>query len=242
MSFSIVIPVYNSQDSIPLLYQKIKEKFKDNIVEIIFVNDKSRDKSLDLLKDLMAKDDRIRILDMCENVGQQKALYYGLKLTKNEIVITMDDDLQHPIDLLDPMYDKIQEGSDLVYGIPIHQHSNFIRRLGSHLTGSFFRKHYPRLKGKHVSSYRMMKRNILASLDRPRHDHIYLSALLLKDASYVENVYFESVKRPYGQSGYSIRRLLLIFLKLNYYYGFKEKYLSNHKSSFVENEGILYEK
>jgi undecaprenyl-phosphate 4-deoxy-4-formamido-L-arabinose transferase len=242
MTFSIVIPVYNSQDSITLLYQKIKEKFKDKIYEIIFVNDKSRDGSLEVLIELMSKDAHIRILDMCENVGQQKALYYGLRLSQHQILITMDDDLQHPIDLLEEMYKKILEGNDLVYGIPTHQHKNPLRRLGSHMTGSFFKRKYPVLKGKSVSSYRMMKRSLLSTLNAPQWDYIYLSALLLKEACRVENVLFDSLKRPYGHSGYSMKKLIVIYLKLNFYYGFKEKFLLNHKTSFTDRKGILYEK
>ena len=242
MTFSIVIPVYNSRDSIPILYQKIKEKFKDNDYELIFVNDQSHDDSLEVLKKLMRQDPHIKILDMCENVGQQKALYYGLKLAQHEIVITMDDDLQHPIDLIDSMYQKILEGSDLVYGIPIQQHKNLLRRLGSHMTGSFFRKNYPVLKGKNVSSYRMMRKSLLSALDAPKWDYIYLSALLLQKAGAVENVNFQSLKRPFGQSGYSLKKLILIYIKLNYFYGFKKDSFVNHKASFVENKGLIYEK
>jgi undecaprenyl-phosphate 4-deoxy-4-formamido-L-arabinose transferase len=242
MTFSIVIPVYNSRDSIPILYQKIKEKFKDNEYEVIFVNDQSHDDSLEILKKLMANDHHIKILDMCENVGQQKALFYGLKLAQYEVLITMDDDLQHPIDLIDSMYEKILEGKDLVYGIPIHQHKNPLRRLGSYMTGSFFRKNYPVLKGKNVSSFRMMKKQILSALDDPKWNYIYLSALLLQKAEAVENVNFKSLKRPFGQSGYSLKKLVMIYIKLNYYYGFKKDIFVNHKAAFVENKGLIYEK
>lgn len=241
MSFSIVIPVYNSQDSLPVLYQKIKEKFNDFEHEIIFVNDQSTDDSLKVLKGLLEKDKNVKILDMRGNVGQQKALFYGLRISKNEMVITMDDDLQHPIELIDEMLVMITEGADLVYGIPFDQHKNIIRQLGSNLTSHFFRRHYPNLNGKSVSSYRMMTRRVLSALDHPKHDYIYLSALLLNKASKVENVSFDSLKRPYGRSGYSIKKLLMIYLKLNYYYYYKEKFFKNCQSSFVEREGFLYE-
>lgn len=241
MSFSIVIPVYNSQDSLPVLYQKIKEKFNEIEHEIIFVNDQSTDESLKVLKGLLKKDINVKILDMQENVGQQKALFYGLKLSKKDIVVTMDDDLQHPIALIDEMLVMIKEGADLVYAIPVDQHKNIIRRLGSSLTSHFFRKHYPNLNGKYVSSYRMMKRQVLSALDEPKHDYVYLSALLLNKAPKVENIFFDSLKRPYGRSGYSIKKLLMIYLKLNYYYYYKEKFYKKHKSSFVEREGFLYE-
>lgn len=237
MSYSIIIPVYNSATSLRILYEKLND-FMRSHDEIIFVDDASVDASLRILHDLQTLDDRVKVIELKENQGQQYALYLGIKSAVNPYIITMDDDLQHPIDLLIQMRASLDAGSDLVYGIPVDQHSGY-RVLGSKLTGLFFKRHFKQLAGKKVSSYRMFRLELGQKI-KAQYDFVYISALLLPHVKKVDNICYDSVKRPYGQSGYNLKKLMALFLKLYFYYGmpylnFMKKPLSIKRGNYEKN-------
>ena len=92
---SIVVPVYNSQDSLKLLHQKISEAFGDRKWELILVNDSSKDRSWKVMNEISEMDDRVTIVNLMNNFGQHNATMCGFKFAKGKYVVTMDDDLQH---------------------------------------------------------------------------------------------------------------------------------------------------
>ncbi|MBN2794612.1 MAG: glycosyltransferase [Clostridia bacterium] len=235
MSYSIIIPVYNSETSLRILYQELSSILKEKD-EIIFIDDGSLDKSLTILKEIVEEDLRVKVIHLEKNQGQQYALYLGIKAASQSHIVTMDDDLQHPVHLIFEMKVKIDEGYDLVYSVPVHQHKGY-RHIGSKLTGLFFKLHYRNLKGLKVSSFRMFSSNLGQKI-QAEYDFVYISAMLLPYARNVANIPYESIKRPYGQSGYSIKKLVMLFMKLYFYYGLKGmnflKKKENYRGTYEE--------
>lgn len=220
---SIIIPVYNSEASLEALNKEIDTYFKNGqyFVEKIFVDDYSQDKSEEILK-IIAKNagalEQIKIIGLKRNVGQQNALFCGLQYASGDYIVTMDDDLQHDICYVDQMIERLKSGADLVYGV--HDMDTYSTRgLGSKMTGFFFKNRFKVLKGKRVSSFRAFNQSLAQSIKSEHYRFIYLSALLLREANYVENIEIIKRQRPYGKSGYNIIKLTTLFLKLNYYYG-----------------------
>ena len=106
---SIIVPCYNEEDVLELFYNKITE-VSENIdaeFEYIFVDDGSKDKTLQILKDHSKKDDRVRFISFSRNFGKESAMYAGLKESTGDYVAIMDADLQDPPDLLKEMYDTL---------------------------------------------------------------------------------------------------------------------------------------
>ncbi len=235
---SIIIPVYNSESSLTVLNDEIDACFSDHdyLVEKIFVDDASRDNSFMLLESLAVSANNlhtIKIIRLKINAGQQNALFCGLHYATGDYIVTMDDDLQHDISYVKKMINLLQSGIDLVYGV--HQNSEIeIRSIGSKLTGYFFRKTFPILDGKRVSSFRAFNKSSLQSVLQCQYKFIYLSALLLKSVKTIENIEIVKRERRYGQSGYSLNKLIVLFLKLNYYYG-------NFVPEFLKPVGVAYE-
>src|SRR5688572_1807137 len=93
---SIVIPVYNEEENIPELWKRLEAEMSRlaGPVEVIFVDDRSRDRSLDLLADLAARDRRVRVVALSRNFGHQRALTAGLDFANGNAVVLMDGDLQ----------------------------------------------------------------------------------------------------------------------------------------------------
>jgi len=114
---SIIIPCYNEEGNVSLLYQKIKETLPNQLIEFIFVDDNSNDNTLIILEELSARDPSVKFLSFSRNFGHQSALRAGLEYSTGDCVISMDGDLQHPPELLQSMIDKWKEGYDIVYTV-----------------------------------------------------------------------------------------------------------------------------
>ena len=99
---SLVIPIYNEEKNLNLLYQKIKEALsaKFNDFEIIFIDDGSQDKSTDTLKEIARNDTRVRVLRLARNFGQTAAMMAGVDESRGDLIVTLDGDLQNdPFDI-----------------------------------------------------------------------------------------------------------------------------------------------
>lgn len=116
--FSIVIPVYNEQETLPALFQRITEVAEQLpvSVEVILVNDGSRDDSLRIMRSFVEKDPRIRVVDLSRNFGAQEAISAGLHVAKGDVVGIIDADLQDPPEVFLGMLRRWQEGVDVIYG------------------------------------------------------------------------------------------------------------------------------
>lgn len=96
---SLIIPCYNEEDSLPYLYEELKtvsEVMSMQSFEFIFVNDGSKDKTLQILRELSAKDERVCFLSFSRNFGKEAAIYAGLKKASGDYIALMDADLQDP--------------------------------------------------------------------------------------------------------------------------------------------------
>ena len=115
---SIIIPCYNEQEAIPIFYNaivKTAEELFEVQMEFLFVNDGSKDKSLEEMKSLAEKDERVKYVNFSRNFGKEAAMYAGLSYASGDYIATMDVDLQDPPDLLPVMYRSIkEEGYDCV--------------------------------------------------------------------------------------------------------------------------------
>ena len=116
---SVVIPCYNEEEAIPLFYEEISktiEKMKKKVTfELIFVNDGSKDKTLEEFRKLSKKDKNVRYVSFSRNFGKEAAMLAGLEYATGDYVTTMDVDLQDPPYLLEEMYRLIkEEGFDCV--------------------------------------------------------------------------------------------------------------------------------
>lgn len=111
---SIVVPCYNEEESLPLFYKavdKITDKMKKKATfEFVFVNDGSRDKTLEISRDLAKKDNRVRYISFSRNFGKEAGMFAGLENATGDYVTTMDADLQDPPELLEEMFDTLESG------------------------------------------------------------------------------------------------------------------------------------
>jgi undecaprenyl-phosphate 4-deoxy-4-formamido-L-arabinose transferase len=120
VTLSVVVPVYNSAESLPELTAALAVELPRVALdyEVILVNDGSRDNSWEIVEQLSRQHDWVRGINLARNYGQHSALICGIRAARNDIVITMDDDLQHPPSQMGALVAKVAEGYDVVYGAP----------------------------------------------------------------------------------------------------------------------------
>jgi dolichol-phosphate mannosyltransferase len=127
---SVVLPVCNEEGNLPLLYERLKSvmKAQDTSYEIVFVDDGSYDRSLEIMDALAAEDRHVVIVELARNFGHQVAISAGLDYARGKGVIVMDTDLQDPPELLSDLIEKWHEGYDVVYAVRKHRKEGWFKR------------------------------------------------------------------------------------------------------------------
>lgn len=114
---SVVIPCYNEDGNIELLYNKIKSSTENETIEYVFIDDNSSDSTLSVIKKLSEEDSSVKYISFSRNFGHQSALKAGLENATGDCVISIDADLQHPPGIIIALINKWREGYDIVYTI-----------------------------------------------------------------------------------------------------------------------------
>ena len=128
---SVVIPVYNEEANLEALYERLERVLKEvgRPYEVIYVDDGSRDRSLEILCHLQEKHEAVRVIQLNRNYGQHAAVFAGLDHARGEVIVTLDADLQNPPEEIPRLLDKIAEGHDVVGGWRQSRQDHSIRRL-----------------------------------------------------------------------------------------------------------------
>ena len=220
-SVSVVIPVYNSENSLSELYQRLVNSLQKitNDFEIIMVDDHSRDESYDQILQLHQKDYRVKGIKLSKNYGQQNALICGFNYVKGDYIVTIDDDLQHKPEDIVKLYNNLIKGYDVVYGIPEDREYSFYRKIGSKLTNYLFNLITPKDSEIRVSSFRIMTGDLVKKIIKHKDSFVYISAIILQYTNDIGNISVNHRERRYGKSNYNFLKLFFLFLKLYIYHG-----------------------
>jgi len=179
-SISIVIPSYNESKNIDEVYRRTTEIIKNLNVkkyELIFIENGSKDNSLDLLKKINSEDKSVKIISLSRNFGYQAAIAVGLKYSQNDYVCVMDGDLQDPPEIISKFIDKIQEGYDVVYGIRSKRKTSFINKIFYNL----FYEIYSRLSEidvpKKGGDFCLMNKKVVKNLNSLSEKNLFIRGL-----------------------------------------------------------------
>lgn len=214
---SIIIPVYNEEKNIPLVYKKIIEIW-DNLkgkydYEIIFVDDGSEDKSVDILEYMATRDQRIKYLEFSRNFGKETATTAGIQHAQGDAVILMDGDLQHPPELIPEFLAKWEKGAEIVIGVrKKNEKASIIKRIGS----SMFYKIsdlIAEVKTKPYSTdFRLLDRKVAREFNRFTEKNRMTRELIDWLGFKKEYIYFISPDRQYGEPRYGYLKLTKLAL------------------------------
>jgi undecaprenyl-phosphate 4-deoxy-4-formamido-L-arabinose transferase len=155
-AITVVVPVYNSESTLPALLQRLEAVLAGvaSQFELVLVNDGSRDQSWRAIQRLAAEHDWVRGINLMRNYGQHNALLCGIRAARFEILVTMDDDLQHPPEELPKLLAKLEEGYEVVYGYPEQEQHGWLRDVASGLTKLALQKSMGAETARHISAFR----------------------------------------------------------------------------------------
>lgn len=211
MKLSIVVPVYNEEESIEIFIKEVEEKTKSLPLEKIFyfVNDGSTDKTLKIIKKLAEKRDDIQYISFSRNFGKEAALLAGLEVAVGDFVTIMDVDLQDPPEILPEMFEKLQEGYDVVG-------TRRTSRTGELPIRSFFAKLFYKIINKisktqivdGARDYRLMTRQVVESVLELQENYRFSKGLFSWVGYKVTYLDFENRERDRGRTSWSFWSLL----------------------------------
>ncbi len=206
MMISVVIPVFNSETSLEELYRRLRDVLTSSCddFEIIMVDDCSRDQSFQVMQNLRAMDQRVKVIRLARNSGQHNATLCGFKYCRGDYIVTLDDDLQHPPEEIPVLLAKMAAGYDVVFGIPQVKQHHLIRNWGTLLIDKCISIIFPQHSDIKRSSFRLLDRKLIDRiLNQPRYP-IYMAALILINSLKPGNVEVRHENRKYGKSNYSL--------------------------------------
>ncbi|MDP8253392.1 MAG: glycosyltransferase family 2 protein [Candidatus Kaelpia aquatica] len=211
MKISFVIPVYNEEENIPILYEELKGLINSAAIEseIIFIDDGSTDNSLDIIKSIKREDQTVEVLSFEKNYGQSSALKVGFDRASGDIVVTMDSDLQNdPTEIL-KLLPYLEKGYDVVSGWRKNRADSFKKKFASKIANSIRNKIIKDDIKDTGCMLKVYRRDVLAKIEMFRGFHRFLPSLLKLHGASVIEVEVNHRKRKFGKSKYGIKNRML---------------------------------
>jgi glycosyltransferase involved in cell wall biosynthesis len=207
---SIVIPVYNGALTVRELVTQLLQTLPAlaESFEIILVNDGSRDTSWQTIAELARQHARVHGIDLMRNYGQHNAVLCGIRAAQHTVVVTMDDDLQHPPSELPKLLDKLAEGCDVVYGPPEHEQHGLLRDLASQITKLALRSAMGAETARHVSAWRVFRTSLREAFKNYESPFVSIDVLLTWGTTRFGSVSVRHDARRAGVSNYTLRKLV----------------------------------
>jgi len=211
----LVIPIFNEEPIIPELDRRLRE-FLDSVGEgvgaaweVVFIDDGSKDRSREMLRDLAAREPRYKVIGLSRNFGHQLAITAGLDRAEGEAVVVMDADLQDPPEVVRDMLARWREGHDVVYAVRKKRHGEtWFKRL----TAALFYRFLNAMLGVSIpvdaGDFRLMSRPVVLTLRALREQHRFVRGMVAWVGFRQVAVYYERPGRFAGETKYPFSKML----------------------------------
>lgn len=206
MKISLVVPVFNEEEAIPIFYKTVREneELKKHEVEIIFINDGSKDSTESIINALAIADRLVKPLSFTRNFGKEPALFAGLDHATGDAVIPIDVDLQDPIDVIPVLIEKWQEGADVVLAKRTDRSTDgWLKRK----TAEWFYKLHNKISTpkieENVGDFRLMSRETVENIKRLPERNLFMKGVLSWVGGNVDIVEYTRAERSAGESKFN---------------------------------------
>ena len=215
-SISVVTPVYNGEASVGELCRRLAEVLPrvTKEYEIILVNDGSRDRSWDTISELCSRSPVVRGVNLMRNYGQHNALLCGIRAAKYDLIVTMDDDLQHPPEEIPRLLARLEQGFDVVYGAPETEQNGFLRAIASRITRLALRTAVGADVAKNVSAFRLFHTQLRDAFAAYQSPFVSIDVLLTWATTRFGAIRVPFQQRHSGSSNYTFTKLVRFALDM----------------------------
>ena len=213
--FSVVVPIWNEEAVIPELYRRVIETMDitGESWELICINDGSHDRSLQMLIELRAQDERVKVIDFSKNFGHQIAITAGADYAEGDAVIVMDADLQDPPDVVLRMIEQWRAGYEVVYAVRAKREGETWFKL---TTAKLFYRLMQRISDVNIpldaGDFRLMDRRVVLAMRQLREKHRFMRGLSSWVGFKQIGVEYERAERYAGETKYPLRKMLRLAL------------------------------
>jgi glycosyltransferase involved in cell wall biosynthesis len=208
---SVVVPVYRSEAMLPELVRRL-EAILPSIAsryELVLVNDSSPDASWEVICQLAQRYSWIRAINLMRNYGQHNALLCGIRAAQYGVIVTMDDDLQHPPEEIPKLLAILQQGSDVVYGTPAQLQHGLLRELASLTTKLALQNMMGAEIARQVSAFRAFRAEVASAFRHYEGPFVSIDVLLTWGTNRFAVIPVRHEPRAQGTSGYTLRKLFI---------------------------------
>ncbi|MEK9727552.1 MAG: glycosyltransferase family 2 protein [Candidatus Margulisiibacteriota bacterium] len=207
---SVVIPVLNEADNILNTHRVVSDFFKtftEVDYEIIFTDNCSSDQTFELIESLSRNDPKIRAFRFSKNIGYQLSILHGFKMSKGDIAVQLDCDLQDPLEVIPQFYKKWTEGYAVVYGIRKKRKENIfiniIRKIFYRLMKLISKTNLPNVAG----DFRLIDRKVIDALSQIKSSSPYLRGIIADIGFKQTGIEYSRSKREFGESKFNLSEL-----------------------------------
>ena len=240
---SFVIPCYRSEKTIGCVTEEIRRTMAalDGYgYEIVLVNDCSPDGTFAAIRALAERDPHITAVDLAKNFGQHAALMCGLRHTRGDYVVCLDDDGQTPADEAGKLLEKLEEGYDVVYASYAEKQESGFRQFGSRVNRRMTEIMLSKPRQLELTSYFAARRFLVDEMLRYEHCYPYVMGLVLRSTSRICNVPVKHRARESGRSGYTLSKLLALWMNGFTSFSIKPLRISTWSGAVLALLGFLY--
>jgi dolichol-phosphate mannosyltransferase len=209
--YSIIAPCYNEEENLPELYQKIKTTLEKTgeVWELILINDGSRDRTAQVMRELHAADPRVHYIDFARNFGHQIAVTAGMDYAQGEAIILIDADLQDPPELILEMIDKWKEGYEVIYAVRTGRKGESWFKL---MTAKLFYRLIYRITDVDIpldtGDFRLMDRKVVNAMRQMKERHRFIRGMTSWIGFKQTGVEYVRQERFAGATKYPLRRMV----------------------------------
>ncbi|HMO59403.1 MAG TPA: glycosyltransferase family 2 protein [Roseiflexaceae bacterium] len=210
-TFSIVAPVYNEQELLPEFYRRVVAAMEPlgEPFELVLVNDGSRDRSAEIMRELHEQDPRVKVLNFSRNFGHQLAITAGTDYARGRAVAVIDSDLQDPPEVIPQMIERWREGYQVIYGVRAEREGETAFKLA---TASVFYRLIRRITNVNIpvdtGDFRLMDRKVVDALSSIREHHRFMRGLSVWVGFRQVGVPYKRDARKAGETKYPLQKML----------------------------------
>ncbi len=209
---SIIVPVYNEADSLPMLYKEIAQHsgVLPYQFEMLFVDDGSHDDSAKVLGRFARKDQRVRLIRFSRNFGKEAAVTAGLHAARGNAALIMDADMQMPPSLMNQFIHKWESGAEVVVGVFKSRNLSLVKRAGAKIFYKIMQRISHTKITPNATDYRLLDRKVINVFNQFTERNRITRGLIDWLGFDREYIYFEQQPRQFGTPGYTFRKLVTL--------------------------------
>ncbi|MCU0341747.1 MAG: glycosyltransferase family 2 protein [Spirosomaceae bacterium] len=240
MLLSVIIPVYNSQDTIGRLVKQVLEVLGTENLEIVLVNDGSRDASESVCEQLSETFTNVVFVSLRRNFGEFNAVMCGLNHATGDYAVIIDDDFQNPPSEIMKLVETAQQGDfDVVYSYYAEKKHSLFRNFGSWLVNRLTTWLLEKPTDLYLSSFKLIAKPVIEEITKYRGPYPYIDGLIFRVTRHVGRVQVSHNAREEGRSGYTLRKLTSLFMTILFGYSLKPLRLLTGTGLFFTTLSLL---